>query len=350
MPSIGILLHWSCLRTAGYLTFALKGRVDEGKGTRDRWNLWLYDLEGRESRQITQGDDQRQAVWEDNTHILYKTTELDEAMRARGFEEEWTVYHRLNVCTGEEREAFRLPMSVSGLWKMDEGRYVFTGETHLDRPNLLELTGEALEKELVRRQQTKGYKVLTELPLCENGVGMFNQTRITLFLYLEATGEYRRITPEDYDVNHVNVRPGQVLFTAFPFRDIKPVTEGMYRWDAERNETETLITPDKYSIDYVGHLGRKALCLGLVMRDYGVYEHPTFFVVDENGEEIWAAMTAGSTPRWSPTASPAPSRDREWWARRCISSTRTAWASSLCVVDGRESRCTDALRRRRLPH
>ena len=266
-----------------YLTFALKEVDREGDGY--RWNLWLYDLESRESRQITQGDDQRQAVWEDNTHILYKTTEPDEAMRARGFEEEWTVYHRLNVCTGEEREAFRLPMSVSGLWKMDEGRYVFTGETHLDRPNLLELTGEALEKELVRRQQTKGYKVLTELPLCENGVGMFNQTRITLFLYLEATGEYRRITPEDYDVNHVNVRPGQVLFTAFPFRDVKPVTEGMYRWDAERNETETLITPDKYSIDYVGHLGRKALCLGLVMRDYGVYEHPTFFVVDENGEE-----------------------------------------------------------------
>ena len=266
-----------------YLTFALKEVDREGDGY--RWNLWLYDLESRESRQITQGDDQRQAVWEDNTHILYKTTELDEAMRARGFEEEWTVYHRLNVCTGEECEAFRLPMSVSGLWKMDEGRYVFTGETHLDRPNLLELTGEALEKELVRRQQTKGYKVLTELPLCENGVGMFNQTRITLFLYLEATGEYRRITPEDYDVNHVNVRPGQVLFTAFPFRDVKPVTEGMYRWDAERNETETLITPDKYSIDYVGHLGRKALCLGLVMRDYGVYEHPTFFVVDENGEE-----------------------------------------------------------------
>ena len=266
-----------------YLTFALKDVDREGDGY--RWNLWLYDLERRESRQITRGDDQRKAVWEDNTHILYKTTEPDEALRARGFEEEWTVYHRLNVCTGEDREAFRLPMSVSGLWKMDEGRYVFTGETHLDRPNLLELTGEALEKELVRRQQTRGYKVLTELPLCENGVGMFNQTRNTLFLYLEAAGEYRRITPEDYDVNHVNVRPGQVLFTAFPFRDVKPVTEGMYRWDAERNETETLITPDKYSIDYVGHLGRKALCLGLVMRDYGVYEHPTFFVVDEKGEE-----------------------------------------------------------------
>ena len=212
-----------------YLTFALKDVDREGDGY--RWNLWLYDLERRESRQITQGDDQRKAVWEDNTHILYKTTEPDEALRARGFEEEWTVYHRLNVCTGEDREAFRLPMSVSGLWKMDDGRYVFTGETHLDRPNLLELTGEALEKELVRRQQTRGYKVLTELPLCENGVGMFNQTRNTLFLYLEAAGEYRRITPEDYDVNHVNVRPGQVLFTAFPFRDVKPVTEGMYRWD-----------------------------------------------------------------------------------------------------------------------
>ena len=82
-----------------YLTFALKEVDREGDGY--RWNLWLYDLESRESRQITRGDHQRQAVWEDNTHILYKTTELDEAMRARGFEEEWTVYHRLNVCTGE---------------------------------------------------------------------------------------------------------------------------------------------------------------------------------------------------------------------------------------------------------
>ena len=53
-----------------YLTFALKEVDREGDGY--RWNLWLYDLESRESRQITRGDDQRKAVWEDNTHILYK--------------------------------------------------------------------------------------------------------------------------------------------------------------------------------------------------------------------------------------------------------------------------------------
>ena len=62
-------------------------------------------------------------------------------------------------------------MSVSGLWKMDEGRYVFTGETHLDRPNLLELAGEAREGEIARRLRTKGYKVLTELPLCRERGG-----------------------------------------------------------------------------------------------------------------------------------------------------------------------------------
>ena len=43
-----------------YLTFALKEVDREGDGY--RWNLWLYDLESRESRQITRGDDQRQAV------------------------------------------------------------------------------------------------------------------------------------------------------------------------------------------------------------------------------------------------------------------------------------------------
>ena len=90
-----------------YLAFALKETDREGDGY--RWNLWLCDLESGESRQITRGDAQKQAVWEDDTHVLYKTTELDEALRTRGLEEEWTVYRRLDVRTGEESEAFRPP-------------------------------------------------------------------------------------------------------------------------------------------------------------------------------------------------------------------------------------------------
>ena len=67
-----------------YLAFALKETDREGDGY--RWNLWLCDLESGESRQITRGDAQKQAVWEDDTHVLYKTTELDEALRTRGQE------------------------------------------------------------------------------------------------------------------------------------------------------------------------------------------------------------------------------------------------------------------------
>ena len=191
----------------------------------------------------------------------------------------------MDVRSGEAAEAFRLPMPVTGLWKMDETRYVFTAETHLDQPNLLTMEGASREAEVERRLRTKGYKTLTELPICENGVGMYNQTRNTLFLYHADAGVWEQLTPEEYDVNHVEVRAGQVLFTAFPFRDVKAVTEGMYRWDAGAEGLRTLIPPDRYSIDCVGFLGDRALCLGLVMKDYGVYEHPTFFVVDESGEE-----------------------------------------------------------------
>ena len=91
---------------------------------------------------------------------------------------------------------------------------------------------------------------------------------------------------------------GRVVFTAFPVRDVKPVTEGVYRW-APGGEPETIIPPDRYSVDYAGFYGDQVLCLGLVMKDFGVYEHPTFFLAD--GGEMrgtWAAMTGGSTPRW----------------------------------------------------
>ena len=54
-----------------YLAFALKETDREGDGY--RWNLWLCDLESGESRQITRGDAQRQAVWEDDTHAVSYT-------------------------------------------------------------------------------------------------------------------------------------------------------------------------------------------------------------------------------------------------------------------------------------
>lgn len=263
------------------LAFAVKDVDEAADGY--RWQLWLLDRAAETAMPLPGTEQQRRPVWDDDTHLILTRTQSDPELSALGLEAAWTVLSRLDVISGALVEWCRLPLDISRIWKLSEGRYLFTAQVCLDAPNLLELSGPERRQEIARRLHSKGYKVLTELPLCENGVGIYNQERSRLFL-LEQDGSYRPVTPPDWDVNHVNVREGQVLFTAFPFRDIKPVTEGMYRWDAGCEAIVTLIPPDKYSIDYVGFLGEKALCLGLVMKDYGVYEHPTFFVVDEHGE------------------------------------------------------------------
>lgn len=263
------------------LAFAVK-EIDE-EADDYRWQLWLYDRYSETVMPLPGSEGQHRPIWDDDSHLIHLRYQPDPQMSALGIDAVWTELSRLNVDNGTLLDWCRLPLKISRIWKLGDGRYVFIAQTRLDAPNLLELSGLAQQQEIARHHHTKGYKVLTELPLCENGVGIYNQERCCLFL-LDANGKYRSITPSDWDVNHVNVQDGQVLFTAFPFRDIKPVTEGMYRWDPTSDTIATLITADKYSIDYVGFLGKKALCLGLVMKEYGVYEHPTFFVVDECGE------------------------------------------------------------------
>ena len=250
---------------------------------RYRWGLWVHDMERGTCDELPGGAGQRKAVWEDSEHLLIIDREPDRELLAQGIEVSWSTLSRLSVLDGEKEVLFRLPLSVGSVWPTGTGAYLVMAETQLDQPNLLMMEGDERAQEVERRLHTKGYKTLVELPLCENGVGMYNQTRNTLFL-VARDGTLRQITEDDWDVNRVSVERRQVLFTAFPFRDVKPVTEGMYLWSEERGDVCTLITPDKYSIDFVGFCGSKALCLGLVMKDYGVYEHPTFFLVDEQGE------------------------------------------------------------------
>ena len=247
------------------------------------WSLWIYDLDAGTCTEVPGGTGQRKAVWDDRAHLLIIERQPDPELLAQGIEASWSTLSRLDPASGEKEQLFRLPVHAAGVWPAGNGTYIITAETHLDQPNLLTMEPEERAREAARRLHTKGYKTLTELPLCENGVGMYNQTRNTLFL-IDQNGTLRQLTADDWDVNRVSVEGGRVLFTAFPFRDVKPVTEGMYLWTAEQGEVRTLITPDKYSIDFVGFCGGRALCLGLVMKDYGVYEHPTFFLVDEAGE------------------------------------------------------------------
>ncbi|MCI9648225.1 S9 family peptidase [Oscillibacter sp.] len=266
------------------LVFAVKSVDPIADGY--RWELWLCELNSGRCAPLRGGNGLRRSVWMDNRHLLLWERTADPDLLERGIEAVWTTLFRLDVESGEKRALHRIPLAVTSVWPMEGGRCLLLAETRLDEPNLLTLTGEAREQEIARRLHTKGYQALTELPLCEDGVGICNRVRGSLFL-LESDGGFRPVTPPHWDVNRVNVSGSEALFTAFPFRDVKPVAEGVYRWSSDSGEIKNLIAPDQYSVDYVGFFGDQALCLGLVMRDYGVYEHPTFFLTDgERTEDL----------------------------------------------------------------
>jgi len=166
--------------------------------------------------------------------------------------------------------------------KLKDDCYAFLAATNIQNENLLLLDPAALEKQIKQRHHNAGFKTVTELPMTENGTGVVNGDRISLFL-CDGKGVFKQLSNPTWGVNHLAVSADSILFSAFPFADIKKVTEGLYRYSLDSAQTETLLPDDQYSIDYADFWNGGVICLALSMKDYGVYEHPTFLFLDRAG-------------------------------------------------------------------
>ena len=263
-----------------HCAFSVK-RINED-GNCYEHNLYVWSRRTGQCEQLTFENRQNDFLWEDAEHLLYFVKEQEPSLADLGPQAVWTAVKKINVRTRETSCLMRLPYAVSRMKKVHDGLYAFCAPTNLSRPNLLTMQDAEREEAAKRMRHTAGYQTVTELPMTEDGTGIVSGDRTTLFL-CDANGTVRQVTDDTWDVNHLDVCGDALLFTAFPFTDIKKMTEGLYRYSLESEHTETLLEDDRYSIDYAAFWRGGVLCLALEMNTYGAYEHPSFFFVDHTG-------------------------------------------------------------------
>lgn len=201
----------------------------KASGNAYRADLWHVNAAGNIKR-LTRDGKSRGPVWDTDDTILFSTK------GGKG-----SKFKRMNVITGETKDAFEIKYPVMMLKKLGEGKYLVKAEVDLKQEGL---TPEQIAAE-------NDYIVLEEVPFYDNGAGYITRLRNTLFLFDEASGELNAITAKFFQTAAVEVMDGKIYYTGHEFTDLEQQVNGLYAYDTATGETETVIAEDHWRINWL---------------------------------------------------------------------------------------------------
>ncbi len=252
----------------------------EGNGYQS--NLWLYDVRGGQYSQLTAFDKEKGFIWLDDEHILFPGMRNPRDKEKADSGQLFTVYYKISIHGGEAREAFRIPLAVESIKKLDATRFLFTATFNPNRPSLEEMTDEDRAKELKKRKEEKDYEVLEEIPFWSNGGGFTSLDRSRLCLFDSVTGQYEVLTDDSMSVGglRLNGDKSKAVIIGQPCINGKwQVEDYLYILDIEAKSVRQL-TKDKFSWSGAYFVGDELLARGSDMKEYGLNQDAVFYLVD----------------------------------------------------------------------
>lgn len=252
-----------------------------------RSNLWVYDAESGQIFQLTALDKEQSFIWLDDEHILFPGLRNLQDKEKQEAGQVFTVYYKISIRGGEAREAFRIPLAVRTLVKVDANRFLFTAVFNSRRPDLENLNEEEKAAELKKRKEEKDYEVLEEIPFWSNGGGFTDQDRSRLCLYDACTGQYEPLTDPELSVGGPRLNKSREQAVFIGQQCVKGKWQlGSYLYILDiKTKAVRQLTTDYFSWAGARFVGDALLALGSDMKEYGLNQNGVFYRVNpETGQ------------------------------------------------------------------
>lgn len=239
-------------------------------------DLYLYDGEKDKVLRLTAGGDAKSYVWTAKGTLLFPADRDGKKGRKNSGKEgekagekengPSTSYYEISPEGGEAVKAFTVPLKATGMYRVDEDRYLITAAAELEK-----------------RVQGKddAYEVVDEIPFWFNGKGFTNGIRSRLYLYRASTGELTPISEETADVSAYSVRGNKVLYKAYPWTDIHNLYDGIYLYDMETGENRCLLEKDTRRTGMIGFWAdQEAVVASSVDNPHGNGKYMDFYTMN----------------------------------------------------------------------
>ncbi len=257
-------------------------------------DLYLYDSGTGNVIRLTTAGDAKSYVWTAKGTLLFpsakregrkqadkkaagKSDKQQEGSRAgeknggKEQSEDSTVYYEISPKGGEAVRVFEVPLKATGMYRIDEERYLLTA---------------AIELEKRIESKNDAYEVVDEIPFWFNGRGFINGRRNRLYVYHTGTKELTPVSEETADVSSYSVRGTKILYKAYPWTDVHNMYDGIYLYNLETGETKCLLAQDIRRTGMIGFWAEnEAVVASSVENPHGNGKYLDFYTMNlDNGE------------------------------------------------------------------
>ena len=225
-------------------------------------NIWIYDLEKEDLRQVTSSGREKFFIWKADSRTLLFASERDEVKKNE------TKLYSICLDGGEALPVCTIGRSVSSVVILDDDHLLINAiyEPTYENPDEVE------------------YMIFEQVPFCSNGKGYTGQRRNSLYLYRISTGEEILLSPKDMDVEHIHLSEDKKKVLAWGplYKHVKGLYNALIEIDAENKQWTYVLPGDDFTCRWASYFGKKILIIGSYLKKHGVYENVKFFMLEEN--------------------------------------------------------------------
>lgn len=287
------------LKNTGFIVH----RADEEENNYNS-TIWIMNNTDKEYFKLTNVGEEKSFFWLNKDTIIFPGMR-DKKLKIKIEEgEKWTVYYSIKITGGEAQEFMRIPLKVTSIKSIDEDNFILTAQYDNYGINLNELSGELRTQAVKKIKENKDYEIIDEIPFWSNGGGFTNKKRNRLYLYNRKLDKIVAISDTITNIQYFTYKDNKVMYIGNSFTDKMEQKDGIYIYNIETGITETILSPNRYRVNFVEFLEEKIVCGLNDTMEYGLNQNPNFYVIEDGKEKLlkkhdtWMLNSVGSDCRY----------------------------------------------------
>lgn len=255
----------------------------------DGYNYCLWLMQDEKFVQLTSLGKESSFIWDDDNTLLFPALRSETDRKKAESGDEFTVFYRLSLLGGEALEAFRLPVRVSNIKKIEDGKYLVTARCDATVPDYYKMSEDERKKVHEARKKNADFTVLDETPFWNNGiVGFVNKIRNRLFYYDEKKNSLLPVTEPLFQVSSTAVIDDCIYACGTLYDQKVPLAHDVYRYNMTTHESKCLFKNDRFynRSQSIASMNNELIFMAATDEKWGQNTHPDFWIMDKETGEL----------------------------------------------------------------
>ena len=252
----------------------------------------LFLLRQGEIFQLTSGGEESSFAFEDNDNLLFAAARSKKEKEAKESGLSETTFYRISLNGGEAVRAFTLPLNVSKLEALGDGKFLISADISQDDPELFKKSREERIDYAKKKKDDSFALEAEEIPFWFNGAGFIAAQSVSLFIYdttqCDSSMALKPLTESNYDIASYFLHPNKeklLYFGNYTSPRVK-VHETLFELDLKTGSERQIVRDDFLSISDAFYYDDKILLFASDMQETGLNQNSKAYIYDEQAAEV----------------------------------------------------------------